>query len=587
MLRNKKIKLLSVLALSLITLTSCDTEYNRYPIDYDDPLFGEVDNVYGNKKEDYYDGLMTSDEVYSQTLNQILLDIAEVAHDYTDTKRGTSVYGVADDSSIASRNRSVADATKEDITASNASGSFDNLQNRGEESVLGNATSDSYTIDNLFYEKKFVKYLKEEFQLPSDFDDSALQTLPGKLVTPYMTYEDAFEANYDSYMENYLYDDYVLNYLTAEYIYTKTFTSIGNTNARKVQVIALTDREDEPGSARQLLDAYIADYIEGDKKDEDFSILSRLWKGITADDIAALIDESAYGNDTAAYNAAVAEMQARYASVILTDEEEQWLAEHGIISTDVGSNTSIQNTLAGEVYADQLELERNAENSYTVDTALESEYTGSYTYDYRTGLRMAYDNIAKLDFVTDGIQLSSDGLSALPGDLKDRIFSNDFTTDLDEIEEMREAGKNNDNPGIDITTYKKDGYRYLTYPGTAQDDPGILYYDISSRTYYIVRILDVVTNTAMGRYGAPNSSSVYNDVVKQEQIAREVAYAMATTSTYKTDATVYWLRRTEIDYSDEDFLEYMKTNYQDLFRTEASTDGDATIVLESQDSDEE
>ena len=551
MLRNKKIKLLSVLALSLITLTSCDTEYNRYPIDYDDPLFGEVDNVYGNKKEDYYDGLMTSDEVYSQTLNQILLDIAEVAHDYTDTKRGTSVYGVADDSSIASRNRSVADATKEDITASNASGSFDNLQNRGEESVLGNATSDSYTIDNLFYEKKFVKYLKEEFQLPSDFDDSALQTLPGKLVTPYMTYEDAFEANYDSYMENYLYDDYVFNYLTAEYIYTKTFTSIGNTNARKVQVIALTDREDEPGSARQLLDAYIADYIEGDKKDEDFSILSRLWTGITA------------------------------------DEEEQWLAEHGIISTDVGSNTSIQNTLAGEVYADQLELERNAENYYTVDTALESEYTGSYTYDYRTGLRMAYDNIAKLDFVTDGIQLSSDGLSALPGDLKDRIFSNDFTTDLDEIEEMREAGKNNDNPGIDITTYKKDGYRYLTYPGTAQDDPGILYYDISSRTYYIVRILDVVTNTAMGRYGAPNSSSVYNDVVKQEQIAREVAYAMATTSTYKTDATVYWLRRTEIDYSDEDFLEYMKTNYQDLFRTEASTDGDATIVLESQDSDEE
>ena len=68
--------------------------------------------------------------------------------------------------------------------------------------------------------------------------------------------------------------------------------------------------------------------------------------------------------------------------------------------------------------------------------------------------------------------------------------------------------------------------------------------------------------------------SVYNDPAKKEQIAREVAYAMSTTGTYKSDATIYWLRRTNIDYSDEDFLEYMKSNYQDLFRTESSYDDD-------------
>lgn len=593
MLKGNKIKLLPVLALATLTLSSCSTDYPRYPEDYQDKLFGNenFDDVYGNQREDYYDGVLTSDEVYSNTVDEILLDISKVAHGYEEGKPGTDVTKIIDDASKTAY-YSVADG--KDTGSSN----FDNLHERASRNVLSGANTDSYKIDNLFYEKKYVQYLKEQFQLPVGFDESVIPET-GLLVTPDMTFDEVFAGDYDSYMEKYQYDDLTINYLTSEYIYTKSFSSIGNTNARKVQIIGLTDREDDPGAARQLLDAYVADYIMGDNpeylgKDPDFTVLSRLWKGITAEDINALVDKEAYRTsedgvepatyDEEAYQAACAAMRERYRSVILSDEEAAWLKEKGILPQDGGLED--QGTLAGKIAQDQHKLEKAYDdngsfNMDKLDTDLESQYTGSYTYDYRTGLRMAYDDIAEQDLVTDGIHLSSDGLSNIPTDLKDRIFSTDITTEKDDIRKMKEAGADNDNAGIDITTYMADGNRYLTIPGTAATDEGssILYYDTGSRTYYITRILDVVDNDALGSFDEPNADSIYDTPEKQERIAREVAYAMSTTGSYKSNSTIYWLRRTKIDYSDEDFLEYMKTNYQDLFRTESATDGDPLIEL--------
>ncbi len=594
MLKGKKIKLLPVLALMTMTLASCSTDYKRYPLDYEDALFGNenFDSVYGNNREDYYDGVLTSDEVYSHAVDQILLDISKVAHGYTEGKAGTDVTKIIDDSSKTT-NYSVADGKDTETT------NFDNLHERASKNVLSGANTDSYKIDNLFYEKKYVQYLKEQFQLPSDFDESKIPET-GILVTPDMTYDEVFAGNYDSYMEKYQYDDLTINYLTSEYIYTKSFSSIGNTNARKVQIISLTDREDDPGAARQLLDAYVADYIMGENggkylgKDPDFAVLSRLWKGITAKDIDSLVDKEAYRTSTddaqsvtydeEAYASACAAMRERYKSVILSDEETAWLKEKGILPEDDGLED--QGTLAGKIAKDQYQLEKAYDdngsfNMDKLDTSLESQYTGSYTYDYRTGLRMAYDDIAEQDLVTDGIHLSSDGLSNIPTDLKNRIFSTDITTEKSEVDEMKKAGEKNENAGKDITTYMADGNRYLTIPGTAATDEGssILYYDTGSRTYYITRILDVVDNDALGSYESPNTDSIYDTAEKQERIAREVAYAMSTTGSYKSNATIYWLRRTKIDYSDDQFLEYMKTNYQDLFRTESATDGDPLIEL--------
>lgn len=574
MLKDKR-KFVALAALAIFSLTSCDTDYVRYPLDYSDTLYPlpEGESVYGNDRENYYSNVMTGDTVYEHLVEKIIQDIAKIAHNNTGGNSGSDVSHIIDDTYKGS----VQDGEI-------PTGEFDNLLTRGKETLLSNARSSTYTEDNLFYEENFVRSLQENFTLPIDFDESKVNQ-EGILVTPFMDVEDIFGADYTEYLEKQVYPDIIHQYLTSEFIYTKTFSSIGNTNARNIQAIALTDRSDAPGSARRLLEAYIGDYIRGDGNhpelcgtDPEFEILSKLWKGITKEAVDSIVNPDDYegGESDPAYLDDIASYEARYASVILTEEEENWLKEYGII-TDTSSYT-----LTGDILNDQKILEDGIENPDLVDSSIESEYTGTYTYDYQTGIRLAYDSIATRDLVTDGIYLSSDTSLSLPSALTERLFSTSFTTDKDDIAQMKADGQNNINSRIDITTYQKDGSRYLTTANTvASNADSIIYYDADSSTYYLTRVLDVITTDALGRTaGTPNANSVYDTAEKQEQIAREVAYKMSTTGTYANDSLIYWLRRTEIDYSDENFLTYMKTNYQDLFRTESAYDGDPIITLE-------
>ena len=383
----------------------------------------------------------------------------------------------------------------------------------------------------------------------------------GKLLTPFLQYSDIFSnnANYQTYMQKELQDDMRINYLTAEYIYQKSYASIGNSNARKVQIIALTDRSDEPGAAKKLLNAYIQDYVKGDKKDKDFSVLSRLWKGITPD-AANEIANSRYGSE-----------------IVLSADEEQWLREKDILPSDKNQDATSSGTLVGKVLADKKKLEAVRDNFHQVDTSLESTYTGSYAYDYKTGVRKAIDDIATKNLVTEGIYLSSSGISSIPSDLSSRIFSPKISTEKSTIDLMKKDAAEGKDVRRDITVYGKDGYRYLTTSDTISGtNDNLFYYDASSKTYYLTRILDVVSASALS---TTNTSSIYDTAEKKEQIAREVAYTMSTTGSYKTNSIVYWLSRTDIKYSDEDFLEYMKSNYKDVFKSDNPYASEDKIVL--------
>ena len=263
------------------------------------------------------------------------------------------------------------------------------------------------------------------------------------------------------------------------------------------------------------------------------------------------------------------------------------MKEHNlIVDSGEDSTYTYYGTLAGKVVDDQKKLIDGQNNMNLADTSLESTYTGSYTYDFTTGVRRAIDDIATTDLVTNGIYLQSDGVSGIPTSISDRIFSTNITIDKTEIANMKaNPGTNN----YDITTYGADGYRYLTVANTVAT-PGsgdtltpddIIFYDKDSRTYYLVRILDVINTQSMSK---SSTTSIYDTDEKREQIGREVAYVMSTTGSYKTEAIVYWLRRVrDIKYSDDGFLEYMKSNYPELFRTESPYDDETqypTISLQ-------
>lgn len=571
MLKGKRKNKLSLIAcgVALFTLASCSDEI-KLPDDYEDVLFTDIptltegNTVVQDSKEDYYYNLVSSyDDVYEETLNQILLAISRIAHNNNGGSDGSDVVNLINDNFDGS----VADTNTSDLPSVSDA---DNQLYRSKDSLVDVAANGTYEEDNLFMERLYVDALKRAFTLPVDPLENFEDDPAGVLVTPTLEFEDIFKGSEDAYlayMEKYLYDDIRINYLVSEYIYTVSYASIGNSNARNIQVVALTDREDQPGAAKKLLDAYVEDYVFGNAGvDDDFTILSNLWKGITSNVIDAFDENDQYGE--------------RYNSVLLTGEQESWLEDKNIIISGSSDSTYTNyGTLSGEVLDDLEDLRESENNFNKMDTELESTYTGSYTYDYLTGVRRAIDDIATSNFVTDGIYLQSSGVSNLPDAISDRIFSTNMTVNTSEIADLKA------NPGTvkyDITTYGNDGYRYLTVSNTVSSSTStsetvspddIIFYDSDSRTYYLVRILDVVNTQSMS---TTSTTSVYSDATKREQIGREVAYVMSTTGSYKTEAIVYWLRRTEMKYSDEDFLDYMEENYPELFRTQSPYDDEDT-----------
>lgn len=612
MLRNKKKLTTALAALSLLTLVACDTDEIKYPSNYNEKLPTEdfyklPDNQVAKTAQDtlkqYYQSLTNDDAIYEKTLSKIFEILADHVHDIdANGTDGSEVYHVVNDFN----KKSVADGDLPSMGADKNA----NLQTRAEDTMLSTAKGGSYKKNNMWDEAKYAKYLNENYYYLSEVEYAngnpslkfTLQDkdLKNQLVFNNMTYSDVYSLDnttqkdgYQKYMENELFHDNKINYLTSEYIIKKSPNSIANSNARKVQVISIADRSDEPGDAKKLLDVYVEKYIlhkDGSTvNDDDFSVLSRLWKGITLDSIASL------------YNPTTVSINDDYTKVIFTAdadmaEAKAFFARYGVTVAEDGTvtisdkspvirkdeikwlednNIDTEANLTGKILDDQDKIAQAEDNWHKIDSSLEDTYTGSHTYSLSEGFRNSLDDIATRNLITDGLYLKSSGISSLPSGLTDRIFSTKVTSNKSDVTSMKDSIKNTNgkfSTKADLTCYAPDGYRYMTVADTitSNDVDSILYYDASSKTYYITRILDVVDNNAING----GNSSIYSDATLN-QIKWEVAYALSTTGSYKTDSSVYWLSRMNWSYSDEAFLEYMKTNYKDVFKTENPYDNES------------
>ena len=628
MLTNKKKLTASLAAISLLVLAGCSDDEMRYPTNYKDTIVSTITNDKGEEVptaqdtfKKYFQSLTNDDAVYEKAVKKVLTTLSDNVHGMLDTT--ASIPGKATYAAVNDQNKyvSVADkyyvnGTKNAIYDTPTEATF-NLKERAKDTFVSTAKGGSYEEDNEWDESKYAKYLAENYYylskdvLDSNYDgETTLEknATVQKLVNTSLKYDDLYSSanatQYTTYMENELYDDMKVNYLTAEYIYNKSYASIGNSNARKVQVIAIADRSDETGDAQKLMDAYVKDYIQDKNSsllgtDTDFTVLSKLWKCLTVQSLVRLVGSDENGDaylsvtlrDTTTntyqitWNLGLDEdkknetkaLFARYGvtltdttasidalSEVLTPTQEAWLENNDVIDAD--NNQYKSGTLVGKVLEDAEDLVEGKENWHKLDSSLESTYTGSYTYETTTGLRKAVDDLYVKDLTTEGTYLKSAGISSLPSSLTDRIFSTRVSAKTSVVNELKS------NPGVkgdDLTVYENDGYRYVTVADTISTDTNnIVYYDASSKTYYLTRVLDVVDTAAIANPNEDSSTSIYATAEQKQQIAWEVAYAMATTGSYKSDAGVYWLSRLNFEYFDENFLEYMKSNYKDVFKSE-------------------
>ena len=486
---TKKLARALLICTSLTMLVACDDTVTNYPSDLYEYVMDQSgcdsdiqSAITDNQYKDVYDNISSSNSVSAQTLDNILYKLAKenLVGDYE-----------------------ISDA---------------DFSEKYQQKMIDVATSGSYSTDNEFDEYRFALSLKSSMYDIKTASGSAsladIKAAANKIVIDpdqYETVQDEFDAifnlDYTDYITRYYKPMIYRQYLYAKYIYDQSYSSIGNTNARDVTVVKITDDADNPGSASKLVNAYVDKYIEDETVlDVDITDLSRMWKGVN-----------------------------------ITDDEAAWIDSLGV------------DTLADEIDLDVAEI-KNSE--YLTNSSLESQYTGGYTYPVEHGKELALNSLATTDLVTDGVYLKSSGLTDLPSSLKTRIFSTNYSTNVEGVEDgsVKDVSY--------ITTHGDQSYRFVT-PEISLTGKGanVVNYDSESDSYYIVQVNSIVTTSRIAK------SDNDTDEVKasKRELANEAAYEMASSDSYKKSAIVWLLINNNIDYSDKDFYNYIDTNYPAVF----------------------
>lgn len=524
-MRSRYTKVLTVIA-ACATLASCSSNLNPdLPLNYGDAVVSVQDkdgksvDVAFNYNRTYYDDVGS---INATAVNSILDYVAsELSQGHIKDDDGNVMHlysSVADEDDASTYTVPYIAGVNKD--GSFISGSYEykgiakEVTQRTQKALLDRVNGGTYDYDSVFDEKQFALSLNSSNLAGIDISKVKNTLDKGVVVNATSDFADVFTAGlYDTFMNKYDAPTIIENMLTAQYIYEERYSSIVNADFRNVSIAALTDRSDKKGSAQALINAYYTDYIsqnktiEAEYADAPLEELTLLWKGID-----------------------------------LTTDQTKFLTDNGL--TD--------DTLMAGIEADISKI--HLDNPLLTDSDLQNKYTGNGKYDVAHGKQVQTDAIRKQDLYTEGLKQKSD-LSSLPSAVTNQIFSANMSSVL-----TYPAGKNDDGTN--------KGHGYIT-PATTINDPNaastITIYDSSSDTYYLAMIDtdDIYSSTTLGGKDANRSDA------KKRAMAMDVAYNMNADSTYRSDATVYWIEKLVGDgklvVKNQSFYDYLDSTYPDLF----------------------
>lgn len=499
--KSKFVKLLIVLAAGSL-LTSCNTIVN-YPNNASSAVLDVTgidaatqEAITDNQYSDIYKSIISNQGPYAQCLDNILYKMA------TDTYL-TGDYAIANSE----------------------------FKSRYEKTMVDAAISGSYSTDNKFDEYRYaLSLISSMYAIKTSTGSTNISDIKAAVSAPFVINPDnyaqtgtetsdealdrewnnIFKLDYTDYINRNFKPTIYRQYLTARHIYDQSYSSIGNTNARNITAVKITDRSDKPGVALKLINGFISKYINDKTQTVDLHNLARLWKGI---DISA--------------------------------DEKTWLSNLGV------------STLKDQIDEDVAKI---TTSEFTTNSTLESSYTGSYTYTVDHGKELAYDTLKTKDLITSGTFLKSTGVTSLTDAIKTRVFQTDYSTNTAGVE----AGTVKDNSFI--TTHTVEGedimYRFVTPASSmAGTTDNIVHYDSSSSSYYIVMMNSIVTTSRIAKNTADTTA-----VAKAKfDLAMDAAYEMSSQDSYKKNAIIWYLTNNTISYSDPYFYAYIDKNYPSVF----------------------
>ena len=637
-MKSKKLtRVLAISVLGLFALTACDDVVAK-PTNYETPLVdvtgtGYSDELHNNIASVVYDAIHDAG-IGEDVLNQILYVYSisafgpyngnvTVNGKKVSTMEGTVTLEQAatDDSKIddfvrnhkaywdkgtngrtdANNPTTVSDSEKERVRTR-----YYSVNDRIAEEMYNKINNDSYKDMHEFSELTFIKSLRASLEDVEDLTGHTAADFYKDRILPAYEPEDVFgnaDKGFDGYLHRSYYDSdkntYIVDkvvptiyrqLLTEQYVVDETYNTLGRSYARNVNIIKFNANENNPSAAyslaKELVDEindpdYKSHYIYNNLKDdllERFKEYSRAQIGV----VGAIGTEATILNGA---NIFKHEYSAYEQSLDLDDDLETYFP-----GTDYGDTA--------KNYSKMKDLKANG-----VSTDLESTFSNNGQYSFYVGLTQEKYSLEEKDYTTNGWFIKNGGLTDLPDSIRNRLFNIGVATGVKEGEHANDNARTYDTTknewtipaGENSYIARINGHNFLKTSSRVKGDPvthDILHYDSSSKCYYIVEVIDAVSSSKL----AVNGKNNYESTVGAEEMQRivdEVCKVVGKSESYSTLATKKCLRAMAIEYHDQSVYDYFKSNYPELFDSDAdpvdnsTTDDSTTPTSETPDTSEE
>lgn len=505
----KKITKILTLSLSSLMLFACDDILAKPTQVVDEEKLvniGGKDDYYKNNFDVIYDQLVSSGTSNSTILTALLNNISkiEVAKFYN--------LSTEEFQKVLDQVKLVLAHKQAETLTGNAKKLEDIILEKVKDQFIEKVKGGSYSTDNLYNEEEFANELK-----------TSLYTVEGDtfvedyLITHESKFDDLFKADYSDYIERNIYPDLLKELLTSVYLYENEYLSLGRAYAREVKYIKLETISTHKDSVPMLINSYF-EAFRNNEISFDLDSLAKIYKGVN------LADGSV---------------------------EKTFLTNYsGITTRENVIEEEISKVGVWNAGANEYDL---IKDSTKRDNELVSSYTGSYTYPVSHGKLLKDRELEALDIVVDdGLVVKSGGVSSLPSDLRDRIFTSNISNNITKLASRDETKE------IQILIPKYT-------PNLSETDPDYYlnkyaYYDTSSNAYYIVLIGNYYNTSAL-RQKDDDTAEVKED---KKQHALEIARLLSSTSSNQTDAITHYLNQYDLTFGDQKFYDYLKETYPDL-----------------------
>lgn len=430
------------------------------------------------------------------------------------------------------------------------------INDRIAEKMYDKISGGSYSDRHIFDEEAFLKSLRNNMESVANPTDEGVLTYKGPIL-PDVEPEDVFDEylhieNYYSDTNKYVVEkiipDIYQELLSELYLNQETYNTLGRSYARKVNIIKFENNEDYPNAA-----FYLASQLTNELNTTDPDRAEEI-KDMDILDLFKQYSRAYIGYD-------------------LTETEEDILTAAGgftphIANDDSDVGTYYEGTKYGDIAAKYLKMQ----NSKFVEEDIENSFTSNNTYPTYIGLIEQSIALEEKDYTTNGWFIKNGGLNELPSEIRDRLFNISVANGINEKDRDANArtyedGKWNVPSDENGFVCRVNGHNYLKKENRVAGEGvenDILFYDTSSKAYYIIEVVEAASSSKLSKKGDNNYAATRGEAVMEDFINR-IGKLVGADSSYTTLAKKKYLKEMNIVYYDDTVYNYFKTNYPELF----------------------